>query len=103
MLVVFNLLVISESNSTEQMNEIRIHSNKLTSMSTCTLNELHPPELSHILRKDSPHLDSMKSIKFPMNDVFECVLPINDDSTLSKNRLLAIFGMFIQSHSIDLV
>lgn len=89
-----SVFFFSESNSTERMKEIRIHSNNLTSVSTCTLNELQPPELSHILRRDVTRLDYLNSSKFPMTDVFECVSPENTGSTRSESRLLTIFGMF---------
>lgn len=78
----------------ERVNEIQIHSNEPTSMSKCTLSELQPPELTHMLRQYTSLVDSTHSMKFPMNDVYECILPTNSSSILNENPLLAIFGMF---------
>lgn len=79
------LTVISESNSTEPLNEF---------MKECTINALQPPELTHIIHKGASQLDSMHSTEFPMNDVFECILPTDVHSMRSEN-LFVIFGMLL--------
>lgn len=78
-------LVILETNSTNRLHEF---------MSPCTLDELQPPELTHILNNEAPPLHSIHSVRFPMNDVFECLLLDNAHSTkLNKNHVFVIFGM----------
>lgn len=75
-----------ESNSTERLNEIRIHSNKSTSMSTCTPHELLPPGLTNLLHP------SMHSMNFPDNDVFQCISSSTTNSSFDEKRLLVIFS-----------
>lgn len=87
------IVFISESNLIEEMSAIQIHSNKSMSVSKCTLNELQPPELTHILHQDSSRLNFRRTVELARSNVFECISSTNfTNSSLNTNRLLAIFS-----------